>query len=316
MSERQRALTQIVELLKAHELDLDDVRAAMADAAIDTALAPDDAKASILTRVLAYLGGMFVFAGIGVFITMNWDEMNFAARVVITLGAGIAAFVLAVIAVNDERYEKAATPLFLIAAFLEPVGLLVIFEETYSGNHWRAIGMIVSGSVAIQQLVTFIRLRRTTLLFIAMVLLSIFTLILFDVLDIDYSITALVLGISLISICVGLDRTPHAVITPFWYFAASSWALYGLFDIVENTFIEILFLAAASALVYLSTVVRSRTLLFVATVAMLAYIGYFSAENFVESIGWPIALMIFGLVLFGLSALAFRINKNYIQAKA
>ena len=74
-----------------------------------------------------------------------------------------------------------------------------------------------------------------------------------------------------------------------------------------------MFLGAASGLVYLSTVVHSRMLLFVATVGMLSYIGYFSAKHFVESIGWPIALMVFGLLLIGMSALAFRISKNYIQ---
>jgi len=230
------------------------------------------------------------------------------------LGAGIAAFVMAVVVLNDERYEKAATPLFLIAAFLEPIGLIVIFDETYSGTDWRTIGMIVAGTLAAQQLLTLTRYRRTSLLFIAMIFLSGFCLLLFDRIGIDYAITALVLGASLTSICVGLEKTPHAVITPFWYFVGSSWALYGLFDTIENTAIEVLFLAAASAFVYLSTVVRSRTLLFVATVAMLAYIGYFSAEHFVQSIGWPIALVIFGLFLIGLSALALRINKNYIQA--
>lgn len=315
MTERKRVLAQVVELLKTHDIDPEEVRAAMAEQAVAVVPEPDDAKASILTRVLAYLGGIFVFAGIGVFITMNWDDMNFAAQVVITLGAGIAAFVMAVIAINDERYEKAATPLFLIAAFLEPVGLMVIFEETYSGNDWHLISMIVCGVVAAQQLLTFIRYRRTTLLFIAMVLLSAFTLLLFDRLDIDYAITALVVGASLMSICVGLDRTRHAAITPFWYFVAASWALYGLFDILDKTVIEVLFLAAASGVVYLSTVVRSRTLLFVGTIAMLAYIGYFSAQHFVQSIGWPIALVIFGLVLISLSAFAFRINRNFIRTQ-
>ncbi|MDX1498825.1 MAG: hypothetical protein R3176_02945 [Woeseiaceae bacterium] len=319
MADRDQALAEVVELMRAHGLDVDEVRVALADAdqAVDpaapAAVRADDTRASILTRVLAYLGGTFVFAGLGVFITMNWESMNFAARVVITLGAGLAAFVMALVAINDERFEKAATPLFLIAAFLEPIGLMVIFEETYTGNDWQAIGMVVSGTIAAQQLLAFARYRRTTLLFIAMTFLVGFALLLFDKLGVDYALTALVLGTSLISISTGLDKTPHAVTTPLWYFLGASWALYGLFDVLENTAVEVLFLAAASGGVYLSTVVRSRTLLFVATIAMLAYIGYFSAEHFVQSIGWPVALMLFGLVLIGLSAMAFRINRRYIR---
>jgi hypothetical protein len=34
----------------------------------------------------------------------------------------------------------------------------------------------------------------------------------------------------------------------------------------------------------------------------------------VQSIGWPIALVLFGLLLIGLSATAFRINKKYISS--
>ena len=49
----------------------------------------------VLVRVLGFLGGTFVFAGIGVFIALQWDDMNSAARIVVTLGSGLAAFILA-----------------------------------------------------------------------------------------------------------------------------------------------------------------------------------------------------------------------------
>ena len=194
--------------------------------------------------------------------------------------------------------------------------LLVIFEEFYRGDDWDLIGLLVSGVMAAQQLVTMIRTQRTSLLFTGLVFVVAFVLILFDMLDVDYTITALVLGASILSLSAGLQDTRHEVITPFWYLVGSAWLLWGVFDLIENTAIEVLFMAAASALVYMSTVVRSRTLLFVSTVAMLSYIGYFSAEHFVDSIGWPIALVLFGLLLIGMSAIAFRINRKYISAGA
>ena len=76
-----------------------------------------------------------------------------------------------------------------------------------------------------------------------------------------------------------------------------------------------LFLGAACGVVFLSTWVKSRTLLFVGTVAILAYVGYYTAEHFSDVVGWPIVLMLFGLLLLGLSAAAFRINRKYIAAK-
>ena len=76
---------------------------------------------------------------------------------------------------------------------------------------------------------------------------------------------------------------------------------------------EIGFLIAAAGFVYLSVTLHSRTLLFVATAAILAYTGWFTSEHFADSVGWPIALIIFGLVMIGLSALAFRIDRDYVR---
>ena len=315
MTDKAAALEQIATLARDHDISIDELRTAIATAPAPAGTDAEDPKSTALMRVLAYLGGIFVFAGLGVFIAMNWESMNFAARVVITLGSGIAAFILALIAVHDERYEKAATPLFLIAALLQPAGLLVIFEEFYSGDNWDTIGLLVSGVMAAQQIMTLVKTQRTTLLFTGLIFICAFALILFDKAGVDYTITALIMGASLLSLSAGLNGTKHDVITPFWYFIGSLWLLYGVFDLIEGTPIEILFMAAASALVYMSTVVRSRTLLFVSTIAMLSYIGYFSAEHFVDSIGWPIALVLFGLLLIGMSALAFRINKKYIAAE-
>lgn len=312
MRSKAEQLDEIVRLARAHDIAIDEIRQALADGPSD---APGDSegKGSILTRALAYLGGTFVFAGLGVFIAMHWDSMNFAARVVITLGVGIAAFLMALIALRDERYDKAAAPLFLIAALLQPAGLLVIFEEFSTGRNSDIAGLITSGIMATQQLLTFVATRRTTLLFTGISFVAAFVLILFDMVDIDYEFTALVLGGSLLSLTVVVDQTRHKAITPFWYFVAAMWFLFGCFSLLEGSVVEVLFLAIAVVIVYLSTIVRSRVLLFVGTVALLAYVGYFSNRRFVDSIGWPLALVLFGLLLIGLSAAALRINRRYIS---
>ena len=91
--------------------------------------------------------------------------------------------------------------------------------------------------------------------------------------------------------------------------------LHGVFEAVERTPLEIVFLAAAAGTVYLSVVVHSRALLAVATLAILAYTGWFTSEHFVDSVGWPLALVAFGLVLIGLSGLAFRIDREYVRPR-
>lgn len=45
------------------------------------------------------------------------------------------------------------------------------------------------------------------------------------------------------------------------------------------------------------------------------YAAWFTGEHFVDSIGWPLALVAFGLVLIGLNVQAFRIDRDYVRPK-
>src|SRR6185295_15769523 len=125
------------------------------------AAAQDNRAHAVLVRVLGVLGGRFVIAGISVFIALQWSEMNSAARVVITLGSGVSAFVLAILAAREERFDKAATPLLLIAGLLEPIGMLVAFQEFGSGGDWRVAGLITFGTMTLQFGATSGLLRRS-----------------------------------------------------------------------------------------------------------------------------------------------------------
>ena len=58
------------------------------------------------------------------------------------------------------------------AAVLEPMGMLVIIDEVFSGNDWRAAGMLVAGTMALQQLLTLSRVPRTSLVFLALAFMS------------------------------------------------------------------------------------------------------------------------------------------------
>ena len=312
MDERARALQDIVALARNHGLTASEIGAALTDAPVPAA---EGRVRAILVRVGAYLGGTFIFAGIAAFIALQWDSMTSAARVIITLGSGIASFALATIATRDARFDKAAAPLFLIAATLEPVGMLVAFNEYGSGGDARWAALITAGVIAIQFAVIFSVLRQSMLLFLAVFFAMLAWWTAFDMLSVDESFGVMMLGGCLLSAAVAADRTPHRSITPSWYLVGGIAFLYGLFDLVAGTPFELLFILMASGFVYLSASIPSRTLLLVATGAILGYTGWFTSERFADSLGWPIALMLFGLLMIGLSALAFRIDRQYIRSR-
>lgn len=314
---RAEALHTIAALARQHGLSAQDIAAALGDAAGGGPGTADAVRSrGRLVRVLGYIGGTFVFAGISVFIALQWDAMTPAARVVITFGSGLTAFVLAVLSHRDPRFEKAATPLFLIAAFLQPTGLLVLFEEYGTGGDWRWAVAIACGTMAAQFAAVFASLGLSTLLFICTLFSALFGWTAFDLMDMTGEWIALVIGTSLVLAAIGVDRTRHREVTPSWYLVGGFAALAGLFELVERTPIELTFLLAAAGMVYLSVALQSRPLLIVGTLAILAYTGWFTSEHFADSVGWPIALVVFGLLLIGLSALALRIDRRYLHRSA
>jgi hypothetical protein len=169
--------------------------------------------------------------------------------------------------------------------------------------------------MALQFAAIHVSTRRSTPLFLLVLFATMFWCTALDYLEVDGEVTALVVGASLLLASVGIDRTPHRDITPLWYFIGAASFLYGVFDTVERTPLEVAFVAAACGLVYLSVLVHSRTLLFVATLGILAYTGWFTGQHFADSVGWPLALIGFGIVMIGLSALAFRIDRTYIRTQ-
>jgi hypothetical protein len=312
VDERLRALEQIAALARAHGLSATEVAAAIEPSSGDAGARRTQ---GVLVHVLGVLGGTFVFAGVGVFIALQWNELNAAARVLVTLGSGLVAFVLAVLGTRDRRFDKAATPLFLAAAVLEPGGMIVAFAEFGSGGDWRLASLVTSGAMAAQFALTFGVLQRSALLFLTILFGTAFFWTALDLMDADKGVISVVLGTSMLLAAVGVDRSGRSEITPFWYFAGATAFLYGFFDMVERTPLEITFLAVAAGFVYGSVLLHSRTLLAVGTIAILAYTAYFTGEHFVDSVGWPLALVAFGLVLIGLSAVAVRIDRDYVRPK-
>jgi hypothetical protein len=310
MTAKEQALRQIADIAREHNLTPPELLAELSPSK-----EASDSKSTILTRLFGYLGGIFVLAGLGVFIEMQWEEMNAIARITITLGSGIAAFVMALVAADDERWEKTVTPLFLLAALLQPAGILVTLDEFSSSGDERHAILLTSGVLMIQQTLIFLKTRRTVLLFMSLIFAVSFYGTAMDLFDLDEDLIAFTLGLSVLLVTHSIDRTRHAVISPFWYFVSSAAMMTGFFSLIRDSLLEICFLGAACGLVFLSTWVKSRSVLFVGTVAILGYVGYYTAENFSEAVGWPIALIIFGLLLIGLSAVAFRINRKYIAAK-
>lgn len=309
MSLKDDVLQDIVALMQHNKITLAEVSRALDDASMQMSAAP----ASVLSKLFGYIGGIFVFAGIGVFISMYWDDFSSASRVIVTLGTGLIAFVMGLICLSEQKYERVATPLFLIASVLQPTGIMVMLDEYSSGGDVRHGLLFMAAYMLVQQGATFWAKQRTVLAFSAIIFGCIFFANLFDLWDLDEKLIGTVIGSSLLCLAFAIQRSKHMAIAPFWYFVGAVLLLWSIFEWVEGSLFEPIYLGMTAFMIFLSTFVRSRTLLLVGTLAILIYIGYYTAEHFANAVGWPIALVIIGIALIGLSALAIRLNNQYIK---
>lgn len=303
--DKNAALDQIVTLTKEHNITLDEIGARIVNASVK------DKSGNWLVTLMGYLGGAFIIGGLGLLTAMIWDDLGSAARVLISYGPGLVAFILGVITVKDIRYEKASTPLFLKASILLPTGMFVFLKEYASGDDAQLAAIIVFGILAFQFLLTFAALKRTSLLFFGYLFFLGSLGLIMDRAHVPSDLYGISLGLSILTFAFTIDKTKHRSIAAFYYFIGGLGFLWSSFALIENyTGIDILYLPVAIGMMILSVRVQSRTLLLVSTFSVLGYLGYFTDQYFADVTGWPIALIILGFLLIGISAKAVKLGQS------
>jgi hypothetical protein len=82
------------------------------------------------------------------------------------------------------------------------------------------------------------------------------------------------------------------------------------FDYFEDSALDVLLIGVSGGLIALSVFAKSRTLLTVGIISLLAFLGYFTDEYFKDIVGWPIALIILGFLMIGISVFAVKIGRK------
>ncbi|HPQ50497.1 MAG: hypothetical protein KDJ26_00800 [Alphaproteobacteria bacterium] len=308
---RAQSLDQIRTLIRMHDLKMVDLFPL-----IDTETNTEN-SGNMLQRVMIYIGSAFIFMGICVYIGMIWDDMDSLSRVILTLGSGFIAFILGLFALGDKKFDKASTPLFLVASALEPTGLFVFMDEylPHTGDIAKA-AMIVFAFMAIQKTVAFSATKKTSLLFFSVLFFFAFLYSLISWLDLDEPSSVMTMGISMLMISWGITRTKHHAITPFYYFWGSIMTAAASFDFLKDSPLDIFLIGVSATIIYLSTLASSRTLLTIGVLSLLAYLGYFTDEYFKDIVGWPIALIVLGLMMIGISVFAVKLGKKIAKQEA
>jgi CHASE2 domain-containing sensor protein len=97
-------------------------------------------------------------------------------------------------------------------------------------------------------------------------------------------------------------------------FFGSAGFLGACFAQVDGSIIwQLLFFILAIGGLAFSILLKSKGVLVVSTLFLIAHFVYITSEYFADSIGWPISLVVLGFAFIGLGYVSININKKYFK---
>ncbi len=280
--------------------------------AVMTIMAMQQAAVYSKFRLGLLLKALCLFC-LGFAITMFefWDTMDNTLRIVSGLGGGMIIYAASVMALaKDSAAKRPLWPLAL-GIIMQAAGWFALADEALPTVDIRWPTLIIMTIMGAQQAAIFYKHRLTFLLF-ALLLFAYGALVtLLDLAGMSDKLICAATGFSMLFVAHAVNRTPHQRLAPLGYGLGATLFYVGLFQLLEGTPVEPVFLAVAVGnLVYVSVYVRSTTLLVASTCAILSYIGYYTSIHFANTLGWPIALVLLGAAFIAISGAAFTIKRK------
>ena len=325
--DKQQLLAEISQLAQSGQISQAEVLSAFPGAVVPVPGAAP-AKGLNISEILYYIGGAIVFIGICVLCYQNWDSFSSFLRIFITLGSAIACLIVAMLFNKYENLEKPAQAFFLLFGMLAPMAAGVTMKEAgfdlSSDVLWVAIYMVIT---AIFFGIFFYFKKYSILLFFSIA----FATTLFHYLVSwviggnlnynDYSkvweYQILVVGLAYMLVGYYLSQTEHKALVGTLYgfgslfFLGSTLALGG-WQPDQNVFWELAYPLLVFGVIFLSVYTKSKAFLVFGTIFLIGYILKLTGEYFTDGLGWPLALVIAGLLIMVVGYYAVKINKDYL----
>lgn len=276
--------------------------------------------ASIVTRLLFVIGAIFIALGILYLIAQLWDDLGSLARIAVTLGVGMTFAACGSWIMHLDQERELGSAFHGIGGFIIPGGALVTLDEMGANfdSSWPVtltIGMVFG----FYALLAWYH-RRVILSFFAFANGTAFIYLLMDsllptVYNNVFDYLTMCLGISYILFAQLFRDSWNERLVPLLLFFGAV-GLYGaaFIQVWDTLIFEMLYpFLAFGGMVLSVSVLCSRITLTVSTLAVIAYVIYFTAEYFADSIGWPIALILLGFTVIGIGYFSIRLNRKYLK---
>ncbi len=278
-----------------------------------------------VTKMLYVLGAAIVIIGIFVFVTQIWNDINSFSRITITLGLGLLIAAIGSMLLKQKPENDLGAIFHFISGMLIPGGAMVTLYEL-------EIDLVSLWPVAISfgVIFTFYLLLNTihkhpVLTFFTIANGTAFIYLFFGAIigklnyrnENIYAYLTMIIGSNYILLAHAFRRSWNKNLLGALCFFGSAGFLGAAFSqVFDSVPWQLLYFLIIISGLFLSVYMKSRSILTMSTLFLIAHISYITRTYFTDSLGWPISLIMLGFVFIGLGYASITINKKYIKKTA
>lgn len=277
------------------------------------------------SEIFYFIGGFIVFLGLAILVFQNWRFLDVSIRLLATLGAAFAFYLSALLFYYyGESTRKVALAFFLMSTLMLPIGLGVYFYQYHFDIlSYNFIAPLICFALFFG---TFYFVREEFFLALGVIF---GTWLFFGgtnyliagnpvISKSDfYTYRALFSGLSYVFLGYYVSRLRGSLSGNMYFFGILAilasvmslmWTGHG-----ANVLLELIYPLILAGTFVLSVFLRSQSFLFWGVIFLMGYILRITSEYFANTIGWPIALVIVGLLFILIAYLAINFNKKYLK---
>ena len=282
-----------------------------------------------LIHIFYGIGAIIAIIGIVILIVQNWYEIGFFGRILVTLGIALVTY-MAGFLLNKPEQNAISQVMFIIATVLAPIGSYVLLKE---GNinfdsATQAMTAVILAAIfgaalftSKKNILTLITIGFATWAYYALITKAFGANMFYNSVDF-LKWSTIIVGTAYLFMAYGLksfllwltqnhgreEKIIQDVLYGFGTLAilGGGIALGGIFDVI--------FIAVVFGAFYGSVYLKSRSMLILGAIFLVAHIIKLTSKYFVNSSGWSIALIIVGFLVIGIGYLTYYLNKKYISA--
>ncbi|MES2436621.1 MAG: DUF2157 domain-containing protein [Patescibacteria group bacterium] len=292
----------------------------------NTVVSPEHSSRNLI-NVFYIIGAIIVLIGVIILLGQNWDDIGFIGRVGSTLGIALVTY-LAGLTLSKSVHDTLSQVMFMLSAVLAPFGTFILLDEMNVFVDISAQVVIALVFVCIYSVAQFVARKNILTVVIAGYATWAYYAFLLKILDnqlFDNDIiiwATMLLGISYCAVAYGYSSkkvgsvekvTQRASITHLFYGAGTLAILGG--GISLGGMWDLPYIVLIFATFYLSVFVKNRAMLVIAAAFLVGHIIKLTSKYFLDSVGWPLALIICGFAVIGVGYMTYYVNRKYLAKK-